>query len=401
MILVNPDANSNRDLPNFALAYAATHFNARVVDYNTMPNPGERLFSQETDVLGISFQSRSYTTANAIKNKYLLTFPNASVKSLKGSIDVQCCYPNLNFEDDNNPLIFEKDFSDDYPFPDYSLFDSFSVFQKNWKNGSWPYPIMTSLGCPFSCTYCMSRNRKWYSRSAQNCYEEIVQAREMWKIRTFSIADDCFNLKKKRVLEFCDLVRPLGMEWLCTNGLRADCFDEEMAKAMSESGCTTIGFGIESSRPEILSIIKKGETIDQINQAIEIAKRYFISVSGYLIIGLPGSSYSIDLQSIKWGLKKSIYMHFNMYTPHDNKKGMDITFYGENAKPQSTAYSKKKQLKLYLFTRGLSWGGVNRKTIAVIKNRIQLLFSFGPYLFSRYCLLDLKKLRNKLRRLYL
>ena len=393
MLFVNPDAHSNKDLPNLALSYAATYFNTRVVDYNTMPEPADRLYSMETDILGVSFQSISYSHAHEINNNYKKTFPEAQIKSISGFLDIQCCYPFLQW---NDTIAFDKPFSDDLPFPDYERFDSFPIFYRNWKSNVWPYPIITSLGCPFSCTFCMCHNRKLYSRSPENCYNELMQAKEKWRIKSFTIIDDCFNLKKKRVIEFCKAISSLNLEWLCTNGLRADCFDEEQAKVMADSGCSTVGFGIESSDPSVLQEVKKGETIEQIELAIKTAKKYFKSVSGFFIIGLPGSSYETDMQTLKWALQQGIYIHFSYYVPFDESMQLDKTFYGDDITPISKIYQKEQQEKMYNFSTGLSWGGINRDVVKVVKNRLKLLLKFGPYVFLKYALLDFKKFLNKI-----
>ena len=73
---------------------------------------------------------------------------------------------------------------------------------------------------------------------------------------------------------------------------------------MFDSGCRHVSFGVESADPDILENIKKGETIEQIEQAIDVANRYYKSVSGYLIIRLPKSSYEKDLQSLHLGFGK-------------------------------------------------------------------------------------------------
>lgn len=348
MIFVNPNARVNRDIPNIGLAYAATHFKVKVIDQNTMPHPKDRFLKYETtDLLGISVQSRTYHEAKRIAKTYQEKYPKVEVKSISGFLDVQCCYPYLDFED---RITYDKAFADEYPSPNYELFDSFPLFRKNWQRGNWPYAIMTSQGCPYQCIYCVSRNRKWRARSAQNCYQELKQAKEKWSIKSFQILDDCFNIDKERVLKFCELIRPLQLSWFCTNGLRADRFDEDMARAMSRSGCHFASFGIESIIPEVLETIKKGETKKEIEKAIEIAKKYFKGINGFFIIGLPGSSYEKDLASLEWAREREINAHFSYYLPMDKRIQYDSLFYGEGAHPISNEYPGKLQKKIYEMT---------------------------------------------------
>lgn len=348
MIFVNPDAKSNKNTPNISLAYAATVFGAKVIDQNTQDYPPDRFLNEPADVLAISIQTRTLKEAEIIKKEYLKKYPSSQIKTVSTAIDIQCCYPYLEWPDG---ITFKKEFGDEYPFPDYELFDSFQIFEKNWQSGDWKYAIMTSLGCPYSCDYCMCKNRKWKFRSAGNSFEELKLAKEKWGVKKFQILDDCFNFNEQRVIEFCHLVKKLNLSWACTNGIRADKFTDEMALAMKESGCEDISMGIESSDPEVLKIIKKGETIEQIEKAIKSAKKYFNKVNGYFIIGLPGSSYEKDLASVNWSQKMGINAHFSYHVP--TKEGVitsDSLFYGEGAKPTSGAYPKEFQEKIYNLT---------------------------------------------------
>lgn len=358
MLFVNPNAKSNANLPNLSLAYAATHFNTKVIDLNTKPEPKNRFLEIQADVLGISTQSRTFTEAKKIEKKYREKYPASKVVSVNTRIDIQCCYPFLKLKEN---MAFGKEFSDEYPFPNYELFDSFDIFLKNWQGETWNYPIMTSVGCPFQCIYCAARNRKWSARTAKNCFEELKQAKERWGIKTFEIIDDCFSLDKNRVIEFCELVKPLNLKWHCVNGLRADRFDEDIAKAMAKSGCRFVGFGIESIDQEVLVAIKKGETAEKINQSIDIAKKYFRSVSGFFIIGLPKSTYEKDLKSFRWALKKGINAHFSFYVPFDKARQFDSLFYGSDSKPISDEYSKELQMRIYKMTEYMR--SVNKRNL--------------------------------------
>lgn len=349
-ILVNPDANLYRNIPPLALAYLATILKVRVVDQNTKPEPPERFLNKKVDVLGIFVRSISGKESKRISGIYRDKYPKAKVKSIYTPIDVQCCYPTIQFDE---VIKFDKPFGDAYPFPDFSLFDSYEIWLQHWQDGSWPYGILTSVGCPFQCTYCAARNRKWKARSPKNCVEELKQAKKKYKIKLFEILDDAFNVDKKRVLEFCKLVKPLNLPWVCANGLRADLFDEEMALAMAEACCESVSFGVESTDPKVLENIKKGETIEQISSAVDTANKYFKNVNGFFIVGLPGATYKSDLKSVEWIVKNRITGIFSYYIPVNgiNKKqngsGRGDIFYGKEARPQSDAYPRYLQKKVY------------------------------------------------------
>jgi radical SAM superfamily enzyme YgiQ (UPF0313 family) len=380
MIFINPDSRANRDIPNIGLALAATHYKARVIDLNTMPQPAERFLHEKSELLGISVQSRTYSEALRIKRLYSERYPDAKVKSVNGFIDVQCCYPYLSLEEDMNPGI---PFGDDMPFPDYNLFDSVDVFCQNWQKGQWKYAIITTLGCPFSCTYCMASKRKVTMRSVVHCIEELKEAKAKWKIKGFTILDDCFNTSKDRVFEFCRQVAPLNLKWGCANGLRADRFDKDIAKELRASGCDFISFGIESADNSVLKAIRKGETIEQIEGAVSVARKYFPVVNGYFIIGLPCSDYKKDISSLKWALRNNINAHFSYYIPFDRQMYYDSIFYGNEAVPVSDAYEKELQKKIFDMTacmRADYRGGVLKKAI----NKLFLVFRFSPATIPKF-----------------
>jgi radical SAM superfamily enzyme YgiQ (UPF0313 family) len=353
MFIVNPDSRVNRDIPNMQAAFASARYQCRVVDQNTLPSPPDRFLNMEDGELLISVRSLNLSEAERIKKAYLEKYPSAKVRSLTGFLDIQCCYPFLEMEDN---LPYTTEFSDEFPYPDYDLFDSSHIFKKRWASGDWGFPLMTSLGCPFQCIYCASRNRKYHTRSIDHCIGELKDALTKWKYRSFQVLDDCFNVHKDRVLEFCEKVKPLNKRWTCTNGLRADLFDEEIAKALKESGCAFVSFGIESIEPDILKFIKKGETIEQIESAVTIAGKYFEEVNGYFIIGLPGSSFEKDLKALEWAKKHRINAHFSYFVPAEKELPPDALFYGESAEPRSDSYSREDQKKLYELTKEMRAG---------------------------------------------
>jgi radical SAM superfamily enzyme YgiQ (UPF0313 family) len=374
MLFVNPDSRANRDIPNIGLGLAATHYGAKVIDLNTIPEPAERYLEHETDLLGISVQSRTHNEAEKIKDLYKSRYPDAKTASVTGFIDVQCCYPYITLGDNLDPGI---PFGDEMPLPDYDLFDSIDRFKEYWSKGLWRYAIITSLGCPFSCTYCSASRRKVTTRSVEHCTEELKAAKEKWGIVKFIILDDCFNANRERVLKFCELVRPLNLKWGCANGLRADRFDEDVARALFSSGCDFISLGIESADEDVLRGIKKGETIEQIASAVRIAGRYFDDVNGYFIIGLPGSSYQKDLGSLRWALRHGINAHFSYYVPFDRQMYYDAIFFGEGAKPISDEYQKELQKKIFAMTacmRSDYGGSYLKRTLG----RLSLTMRFAP-----------------------
>jgi len=369
-ILVNPDARSNRDVPNLQLAYVSALSKYPVVDLNTRTYDRERYLDKKVERLVVSVQSRSLSAYEEIHRAYRDRYPEAEVKTVLGIVEVQCCYPFLGIGD---VIRYQEAFSDTLPFPEYDRFDSKDLFAKKWRSGEWHYSIMTSHGCPFGCTYCASRARPWQARSAENCVEELRDARKRYGIRRFQILDDCFNVDKQHVISFCRAVQGLFRSWRCANGLRVDGFDSEMAEALRQAGCTQVNFGMESVDSEVLRVIKKGVTLEQIEAAVAAARPFFETVSGYFIIGLPGSSRESDLKAIEWCEKRRVQGFFSYFVPPEREAARDALFYGEGSSPVGWAYPVEEQREIYERAQALKRkvaGKVPGRWIRAIKERM-------------------------------
>lgn len=204
---------------------------------------------------------------------------------------------------------------DSLPYPDYSDFDSI----KNSKIHN--YPLVTSRGCPYQCTYCCVKNvigKQWIPRNVDNIIDELINARKKYFINSFNIRDDNFSLNMDRAKYLCgELVKQsLNMKWSCYLGMRADKIDTELMSKMKKSGCFAISLGIESAVKKEFEAIKKGEDFSDILKAIDIAHYNHIHVSGNFIIGLPHSNLKSIRTSIKFatGLRLESCI-FNLLVP--------------------------------------------------------------------------------------
>lgn len=173
---------------------------------------------------------------------------------------------------------------DALPFPDYESFGVSNIYE---------YPILTSRGCPYNCNYCFRQfGRDWRPRSPGNIIAELDFARSKYDIKKFVIHDDSFNINRRRVVELCELLlkKNYNMKWSCA-GVRADAVNDGLASAMAGAGCESVSVGVETLNEEVFEKINKGESINDIVNAIGIFKRNGIRVIGYFIIGLPGDDY--------------------------------------------------------------------------------------------------------------
>lgn len=239
-----------------------------------------------------------------------LLVKNEPIENIPGVVTKR----NFNdFTPSNYPLVCNLD---SLPFPDYEPFPE--NVKKTIQTG---YPLVTSRGCVYQCTYCSVPNisgRRFRKRSAGNIIEELKCAQEKYGIAAFEIIDDLFNLDIGHCKDICRALidADLGMNWSCPNGLRADRVDRELAELMFNSGCQSVIVGVESADESILKAVNKGETIDDIKCGIRIFQEKGINVGGYFIIGLPGDSFELEKQSVEFAKDMFIDAHFNMLVPY-------------------------------------------------------------------------------------
>jgi len=213
---------------------------------------------------------------------------------------------------------------DSLPLPAYHLFkmDRYTNLQPTVDHIEGPsYPILTSRGCPYRCTYCSQIGpRRWRMRSPEN-----VVAEWRWLVRDLGAAeigilDDSFNINRQRVLDICDLLikeELTHVPWIMINGIRANLVDTELLGRMKQAGCIRSAFGVESGNQEILdSVIGKRLTLEQVRAAFKAAKEVGMETIGFFMIGLPGETEETMEDTICFAIELDpVVANFSMATP--------------------------------------------------------------------------------------
>ena len=213
---------------------------------------------------------------------------------------------------------------DSLPFPSYHLFkmDRYTNLQPTLDHIGGPsYPILSSRGCPYRCTYCSQiLPRRWRARSPENVVEEWRWLVKDLGAKEIGVLDDSFNIDRGRVLAICDLIIAQGLNhvpWIMINGIRANLVDEELLGRMREAGCIRTAFGVESGNQRILdTVIDKHLALDQVRAAFKAAKSVGMETIGFFIIGLPGETEETMEDTIRFACELDpIVANFSMATP--------------------------------------------------------------------------------------
>jgi len=197
---------------------------------------------------------------------------------------------------------------DEIPFPAWDLINPLKYPRE--PHGHWikrfPIaPILTTRGCPYSCSYCASTNfwgNKFRRRSPKNVVDEIEYLVDKFGIREIHIWDDNFTLIKKHVVGVCReiLQRNLDLSLSCPNGVRIDRLNREVLKIMKRAGFYSLTFAIESGAQSVLDKANKNINLRIIPKITKLAKRMGFFIPSFFVFGLPGETYGTARKTIQF-----------------------------------------------------------------------------------------------------
>jgi anaerobic magnesium-protoporphyrin IX monomethyl ester cyclase len=194
--------------------------------------------------------------------------------------------------------------------------------------------ISASRGCLYSCSYCAPNALDQaieieYSkhnlhkpplrlRNAENVVKEFKHIASLG-YRGVEICDNQFVWDKLRVMEICEEVRYLGLEWICY--ARADHLkDREMLKSMRQAGCKLIYIGTESFCQEILDDINKDIDLADNYKAVELVRECGIRPEISVLLGASRlETKETIIHSLREAKKlKTEFVHYSIASPLPN-----------------------------------------------------------------------------------
>jgi anaerobic magnesium-protoporphyrin IX monomethyl ester cyclase len=183
---------------------------------------------------------------------------------------------------------------DSLPLPAWDLVD-IATYRQTWLKhaGYFSINMSTTRGCPFKCNWCAKPiyGNRYNSRSPQHVVNEIKLLKQNYYIDHIWFCDDIFGLKPGWVLEFARLLQQEKINIRFKIQSRADLLaEEELVKALAQSGCENVWIGAESGSQKVLDAMDKGITIQQIHTATSLMKKHNIKPSFFIQFGYPGEN---------------------------------------------------------------------------------------------------------------
>lgn len=217
----------------------------------------------------------------------------------------------------------------DYPFLDYAIFNEFEPLPERVNMYFCPsrqsitvLSTISGRGCPFRCSYCTndSRMSKFPSMDAylrkyspQFLVDQLAIEVERYQVKFIEFIDELFIYDKRWTLEFAEIYRKTIRLPFSTQ-IRLEFVNDEICRALTNSGWILAGFGIECGNEEYrLKYLGRKMSNENIEKKVSILKKYGIRTITTNILGMPfetSQTYK-DTLNLNRKIQPDVAMHFH------------------------------------------------------------------------------------------
>ena len=203
--------------------------------------------------------------------------------------------PGLAYRRDDrvhaNPRAPYIDDLDALPPPAWDLLPD---FPHRFQPSLFSYPrtpvatLITSRGCPFSCTFC---DRSTSGRKGRmHSVESVVGLCRLLVdrgVRHITFVDDLFTVRKQRVVDLCHAFLDHGFTFTWSCNSHPNLLDFATLQLMRRAGCWQIAYGIESGSQRVLDVVKHEVRIPRMRETLRMTRAAGIRTRGFLMLGHP------------------------------------------------------------------------------------------------------------------
>jgi radical SAM superfamily enzyme YgiQ (UPF0313 family) len=182
--------------------------------------------------------------------------------------------------------------------------------------------MLTSLGCPFRCTYCASRALfpEFVLRDPGRVVQEIDTYTNVLGVGDIAFYDDALLANPKHIEDILDTLMERGTRarFHTPNGLHAERISPDLAGKLREAGFVTIRLGFETS-----NLGRQKDSDDKISNVG--LRRSIQNLYGagfgpadlmvYVLIGLPDQAAGEVLESVRFVQECGARVSLSQFSP--------------------------------------------------------------------------------------
>lgn len=168
--------------------------------------------------------------------------------------------------------------------------------------------IYTTLGCVFSCRFCMvnifQHSNAYRRRTPSKVVEQVKHLYQMYGVKTFKIADEMFVLDPSHYLPICEglAALPFADELNIWVYARADTIREKDMTLFRRAGIRWLALGIESGSAHVRDGAIKSLDDADIRNTVKAIQDAGINVISNFIYGLPDDDMKTMQQTLDLSL---------------------------------------------------------------------------------------------------
>jgi radical SAM superfamily enzyme YgiQ (UPF0313 family) len=251
----------------------------------------------------------------------------------------------LDQEDLGEPRILEIPFPiEEIEPPDWGIVAS-EKYQLVLPTGERGFPIQGSRGCVYDCVFCASPilfNHCIQYKTMEQIEREISNGIKRFGFKAISFRDENITLNRERFLEYCSYLKENSIIWWAQT--RANLVDEELMEIAKDSRCRGITLGVETGDPYVMKMIKKGVTLEQVEEAFRILKKAGLGTAANFMIGHPWDTIGTVERTLDFADKiDPDYLGLQIATPFPATEFRKIAFeQGSNLKENWGNYNTTK-----------------------------------------------------------
>jgi radical SAM superfamily enzyme YgiQ (UPF0313 family) len=171
-----------------------------------------------------------------------------------------------------------------------------------------PYgAIYTSLGCPYSCTFCcinapFGKPGIRY-RSPEIVIQEIGALVERHKVKNLKIVDELFVFNEKHYMTIVNLIIEKGHDLNIWAYARVDSVKFENLEKIKKAGINWLGLGIESASENVRDGVNKQMRKKNVREVVRRIQDAGIRVGANYIFGLPDDTMDTMQETLDFALE--------------------------------------------------------------------------------------------------
>lgn len=150
----------------------------------------------------------------------------------------------------------------------------------------------SSLGCPFTCSFCaVTKNYagRWLAETADRTVDTVRWLHDKYGVNGIEFHDSNFFTHQKRVAAFAQGIMGLGIGWWGEGTIDTIMrYSDRTWELMRDGGCKMIFMGAENASATTLNFMNKGPLLPETTLAMaEKAARYNIIPEFSFVLGNP------------------------------------------------------------------------------------------------------------------